>query len=44
MLRAVRHGQVYAVDPRIVHRQGPRILEAMRSLCASIAAAQSARQ
>jgi iron complex transport system substrate-binding protein len=43
MLRAVRDGQVYAVDARIIHRQGPRILGAMRSLCARIAAAQSAR-
>ena len=43
MLRAVREGQVYAVDPRLVHRQGPRITLAMRSLCASIAAARPAR-
>jgi iron complex transport system substrate-binding protein len=43
-LRAVRSGAVYAVAPGAVHRQGPRVLEGMRALCASIAAAKSARR
>jgi iron complex transport system substrate-binding protein len=44
MLRAVREGQVYGVDPRVIHRQSPRILEAMRVLCASLASGRVARR
>lgn len=42
-LRAVREGRVHAVDARLIHRQGPRILQAMAAVCASLAAERAAR-
>ena len=35
-LRAVREGNLIAVDATLMHRQGPRILQALESLCVQL--------
>jgi iron complex transport system substrate-binding protein len=41
-LPAARLHQLYAVDPRVLHRQGPGLLEGARSLCADLRGARAA--
>jgi len=38
-LRAVATGRAYAIDPDLLHRPGPRVVEGLRQLCAAIGAA-----
>lgn len=37
-LRAVTSGRAYMIDPDLLHRPGPRVVEGLRQLCAAIAA------
>lgn len=42
-LRAVREDRVYAVDPSLLHRQGPRVLDGFHAICASLDLARGGR-
>lgn len=33
LVSAVRSGRIYAIDPELLHGQGPRMLEGVRALC-----------
>jgi len=33
LVSAVRHGRIYAIDPDLLHGQGPRVIEGVRALC-----------
>jgi iron complex transport system substrate-binding protein len=39
-LRAARAGRIYAVEPRLVLSQGPRLLQGVEQLCGALAAAR----
>ncbi len=36
LIRAVREGNIAVIDPRTLHRQGLRIVEGVRSVCAAV--------
>lgn len=42
LVRAVQDGNIVVIDPRILHRQGLRIVEAVRGICAGVRQARSA--
>ena len=44
LLPAVRRGALYALDPNLLERQGPRVLAAAQSVCAGLALARVARR
>ena len=35
-VEAIRHGRVYAVDDRLLHRPGPRVIEGLRAIAAIV--------
>jgi len=41
MLRAVRTGHVYTLDPNLINRQGPRVIEGARDMCSALATART---
>ncbi len=41
LIRAVRTKNIVVIDPRILHRQGLRIVEGVRDVCAAVQAAQA---
>lgn len=41
LLPAVRNGALYDIDPNMLHRQGPRLLEAARAMCERLDRARS---
>jgi iron complex transport system substrate-binding protein len=43
LLPAVQQGALYEVDPDLLHRQGPRLIEAARTLCERIEQARVAQ-
>jgi iron complex transport system substrate-binding protein len=43
LLPAVRRGALYALDPSLLERQGPRVVAAARSVCEGLAQARAAR-
>ncbi|MSQ19945.1 MAG: cobalamin-binding protein [Betaproteobacteria bacterium] len=42
-IKAVRADRIVVIDPRILHRQGLRIIEGVRQVCAAVRDARSAR-
>jgi iron complex transport system substrate-binding protein len=43
LLPAARHRQLYAIDPRIMHSQGPRLIAAARALCTDLERARAGK-
>ena len=43
LIPAVRRGALYALDPNLLERQGPRVLAAAQSVCEGLALARAAR-
>ena len=43
LLPAVQQGALYEVDPDLLHRQGPRLIEAARTLCEHLERARAAQ-
>jgi iron complex transport system substrate-binding protein len=41
-LTAVRHGNLYTVDANLLHRPGPRFVDGMAQLCATLVRARQA--
>jgi iron complex transport system substrate-binding protein len=44
LLPAVRKRQIFAMDPRLMHSQGPRLLDVAGALCADFAALEGKRR
>lgn len=42
LVRAVQDGRIVVIDPRILHRQGLRIVEAVRDVCTAVRQSRSA--
>lgn len=43
LLPAVQQGALYAIDPDLLHRQGPRLIEAAWTMCEQLEQARAAR-
>ena len=44
LLPAVRNGALYPIDPNMLHRQGPRLIDAARAVCERLEQARSNRE
>ena len=43
LLPAVRQGALYVLDPNLLHRQGPRLIQAARTMCEHLERARAAQ-
>jgi len=43
LLPAVQQGALYELDPNLLHRQGPRLIEAARTMCGQLERARAAQ-
>jgi len=41
-LKAVRHGQLYLIDPDLIVRQGPRLIQGIEQICTDLETARAA--